>query len=170
MPRMPRAVALAGELAATVIALAAAAAGGAVLLAIAEDGYFTFQGLVLNVAVPAAVVIAVLAAAAALARRRRLWAGILLGFWTGLAGTVVLEAVRETGFRVFHSMPGDLPQLMGVLLTNRIMLGPDAWSNLAGWGDHFWNGLASFPSSAACLPLLKRNAVRACPGGGMSAR
>lgn len=140
MTRTPRLAAPAAELAGTLLAMAAAGAAGALLFAIAEDGYSTFPGLIADVALPGGIVIAVVALLAALARRRRLWQGVLLGLWTGLAGTVVLEAVRETGFRAFHSMPGDLPQLMGVLLTNRIMDGPDLWSDLAGWGDHFWNG------------------------------
>jgi hypothetical protein len=98
------------------------------VVAVAEDGYFTFPGLIGNVAVPAGAVIAALAIAAAMARWHRLWAGILLGAWTGLAGTALMEVIRETGFRAFHSMPGDLVQLMGVLLTNRIMSGPSLWS------------------------------------------
>ena len=44
-------------------------------------------------------------------------------------------------FRSF--MPGNLPQLMGVLLLDRFALGPTMLSNLAGFGYHLWNG-ASF--------------------------
>jgi hypothetical protein len=51
-----------------------------------------------------------------------------------------LELVRNIGFYEFNSMPGQLPELMGVLITNRIMLGPDLASNIIGWGDHVWNG------------------------------
>jgi len=40
-------------------------------------------------------------------------------------------------------MPGDLPRLMGVLLTDRFMLGPSLGSDLLGYAYHFWNG-ASF--------------------------
>jgi hypothetical protein len=56
--------------------------------------------------------------------------------------TVGLEVVREIGFRL-GGMPGELPQLMGVLLLDRFSLGPTLLSNLAGWGYHFLNG-ASF--------------------------
>lgn len=131
---------LVGELVLTLIVMAATGAGGAILFAIAENGTSTFQNLIETVAFPAAAVIIGIGGLAAAARWRRLAAGIMLGFWSGLAGTVVLEAVRETGFRVFHSMPGELPQLMGVLVTGRIMQGPDTWSNVAGYLDHFWNG------------------------------
>jgi len=40
-------------------------------------------------------------------------------------------------------MPGNLPELMGVLLLDRFVLGPSAASTLAGFVCHFWNG-ASF--------------------------
>ena len=65
--------------------------------------------------------------------------------WGGLAGaiaTVGLEIVRITGFKMGY-MPGNLPQLMGVLLLDRFALGPSVASDLAGWAYHFWNG-ASF--------------------------
>ena len=44
--------------------------------------------------------------------------------------------MRIIGFRVFHAMPGSIPMLMGVLITDRFLLGPNVWSNLVGWGDH----------------------------------
>jgi hypothetical protein len=139
-PRRGQTLALSAELIGTLVVLAACGAAGALLLAIAEDGYSTFQALIEEVAFPAAAVIAAIAVLAALTGRKRLLRGILVGFLAGLAGTVALEVVREIGFRAFESMPGDLPKLMGVLLTGRIMRGPDTWSNIAGWSDHFWNG------------------------------
>lgn len=39
-------------------------------------------------------------------------------------------------------MPGDLPRLMGVVLTDRFMLGPSLLSDSLGWTYHFWNGAA----------------------------
>jgi hypothetical protein len=39
-------------------------------------------------------------------------------------------------------MPGDMPRLLGVLLTDRFMVGPSPLSDILGWGYHFWNGLA----------------------------
>ncbi len=38
-------------------------------------------------------------------------------------------------------MPGSLPQLAGVLLLDRFMLGPSLWSDVAGWAYHYWNGV-----------------------------
>lgn len=64
------------------------------------------------------------------------------GALAGTLATFALEAVRYPGFRMGF-MPGNLPQLMGVLLLDRFALGPSLWSNLAGFAYHFWNG-ASF--------------------------
>lgn len=63
------------------------------------------------------------------------------GAFSGAAATLALEAVRYSGFRLGF-MPGNLPQLMGVLLLDRFALGPSAWSDLAGFAYHFWNGAA----------------------------
>ncbi|HYW92806.1 MAG TPA: hypothetical protein VFA95_10210 [Gammaproteobacteria bacterium] len=65
----------------------------------------------------------------------------MTGFLAGTAATVALEIVRITGFRAFDSMPGSMPELMGLPLSNRFMLGPDTWSKVVGWADHFANGV-----------------------------
>jgi len=67
----------------------------------------------------------------------RVWAGILAGF----AGTLGLEVVRATSFRL-GGMPGDMPRLLGVLLTDRFMYGPSMFSDILGWSYHFWNGIS----------------------------
>lgn len=54
----------------------------------------------------------------------------------GILGTVALEIVRIIGFREFGAMPGSMPELLGVQITNTFMQGPSAWSDLVGWGDH----------------------------------
>ena len=66
---------------------------------------------------------------------------ILRGSAAGAVATLALEAVRYSGFRLGF-MPGNLPQLMGVLLLDRFALGPSAWSDVAGFAYHFWNGAA----------------------------
>lgn len=67
---------------------------------------------------------------------------VLWGAVAGALATIPLEAVRIPGF-LLGTMPGNLPQLMGVLLLKRFALGPSIVSDIAGWGYHFWNG-ASF--------------------------
>lgn len=61
------------------------------------------------------------------------------GAVAGVLATLALEVFRYTGFRLGF-MPGNLPELMGVLLLDRFALGPSAGSNLAGFAYHFWNG------------------------------
>lgn len=63
------------------------------------------------------------------------------GLIAGAVATLGLEAVRYTGFRLGF-MPGNLPELMGVLLLDRFALGPSTASTLAGFGYHFYNGAA----------------------------
>lgn len=64
------------------------------------------------------------------------------GAMAGALATLALEAIRYSGFRMGF-MPGNLPELMGVLLLDRFALGPSVGSTLAGFAYHFWNG-ASF--------------------------
>lgn len=129
------------EIGATGVALVAATAAGALLLAISSSAVVTLPYLLTWVAAPAAVVLVLLLVGARALLWRRLAVGIVAGFWVGLVSTIGLEIVRETGFRGFHSMPGDLPMLIGIKVLGRmIMDGPDLSSNLAGWGFHFWNG------------------------------
>lgn len=138
-PRRPPPV-RGAELVATAVALAAAAASGAELFALSATGRWKFSDLLLYVGAPAAAVLVVVLVITILMGWQRLSRGILLGFTAGLIATVGLEAVRIIGFRVFHSMPGDLPTLIGVQATDRIMLAPNTSSTIIGYLDHFWNG------------------------------
>lgn len=134
------AVSLAGELLATGAVVLAAAAGGAGLFALSATERWAFQDLLVRIGAPAAVVLVLVLAGAATLRWHRLARGIVVGAVAGIIATLGLEAVRITGFRVFHSMPGDLPTLMGIKATGRIMVGPNTTSTLVGYLDHFWNG------------------------------
>lgn len=87
--------------------------------------------------------IAVLVAALTMAVARghgRLVNRILAGAAAGLVATVALEAIRIPSFRLFQGMPGSMPELLGVLITNRFMEGPSLGSDVLGWAYHFWNG------------------------------
>lgn len=128
------------ELVLGVLALAASGASGALLFAVAEAGYSSFPQLFTDVVLPAMAVLIAMAIVSAALRWRWLLPVLATGIVGGAVSAIGLEVVRVIGFRVFHSMPGSMPELMGVLLTGRIMQGPDLVSNLAGWGDHFWNG------------------------------
>ena len=110
------------------------------MLPAAQGGYFKMSFLAVWALIPAVVVLGLTVTFAAWRGHRRLVNRVWVGLVAGLIATVGLEAVRITSFRVFGGMPGDMPQLMGVLLMNRFMLGPSALSTTLGYLDHFWNG------------------------------
>jgi hypothetical protein len=70
---------------------------------------------------------------------------MIVGLAAGAIATLGLEIVRTTSFHL-GGMPGDLPRLLGVLMTDRFMLGPSRLSDVLGYSYHFWNG--------ACFGLI----------------
>jgi len=65
----------------------------------------------------------------------RLWSGI----WIGAAATGVLDAIRLTGFQL-GQMPGNMPRMFGVLIFDRMALGPTLQSDVVGYLYHYWVG------------------------------
>lgn len=130
-----------GEALATAIALLAASVSP-LAFDYAATGATTLHILGIQAILPALLVwITLIFFVAPLMGWQRLVSAGRLAIVGGLLGVVVMEVVRVTGFRVFHAMPGSLPMLIGVLLTDRFMDGPNGLSNLLGWADHFWNGI-----------------------------
>lgn len=113
------------------------------MFVVAAAGYSTMHDLAIEALLPAVDAIALTILVARAAQWRRLPASVFAGLWIGAIATIGLEVVRIVGFRVFHAMPDFLPMLMGVLLANRFMEGPNVFSDIGGWADHFWSG-ASF--------------------------
>lgn len=105
----------------------------------AQAGLGTLHDFGLYLIVPAALLLVI---SWAWLRRTR-WSEIadtaLVGAIAGTLATLALEAVRYSGFKLGF-MPGNLPELMGVLLLDRFASGPSTASTLAGFGYHFWNG------------------------------
>ena len=116
------------------------ASAGPLAFPLAQLGYATLHNLALVTIFPS---IAMLTAVWLTARYRRPDVAdiVVRGVVAGAIATLALEAVRYPGFRIGF-MPGNLPRLMGVLLLDRFALGPSAWSDLAGFAYHFWNGAA----------------------------
>lgn len=127
------------ELLATAVALGAVSVSSLILV-VAAAGYSTMHALVLSALLPAVGVLWLCLLVAAFLGWKRVYRDVLEGLWIGALATVGLEIVRIIGFRVFDSMPGSLPMLMGVLITNHFMQGPSLFSDLVGWAYHFWNG------------------------------
>lgn len=116
------------------------AAVGPLAFPLAQLGFASLHALALVAVLPSMAGLLVVWFAS---RRRRpdLAAVISRGAAAGAVATLALEAFRYPGFRLGF-MPGNLPQLMGVLLLDRFALGPSTWSDVAGFAYHFWNGAA----------------------------
>ncbi len=91
------------------------------------------------VLLPSAAALTLLFVIARARGHARLARRLAAGAAAGALATLGLEAVRITSFHL-GGMPGDMPRLMGVLLTDRFMVGPSPWSDVLGWAYHFWNG------------------------------
>ena len=112
------------------------------LFVLAQAGYAKLSQLAVTFLIPSIILLAAVILLAHAKNYDNLVRQIKIGICGGLLATLGLEVVREIGFRL-GGMPGEMPQLMGVLMLDRIALGPNWASNLAGWSYHFWNG-ASF--------------------------
>lgn len=129
-----------GEAVLTLVALIAASVSP-LAFTWSATGAITLNVLGKVAIAPAVIVwLLVVVTAAVMGWKRLAWSGAI-ALVAGILGTAALEIVRATAFREFHAMPGSMPMLMGVLLTNRFMSGPDLFSNIIGWSDHAWNGI-----------------------------
>ncbi len=120
----------------------------------AQAGYGSLHDFGTYLVLPAAALLVVLFLISRATGDKRTSQAILFGALAGLTATLALEAVRYPGFRLGF-MPGNLPELMGVLLLDRFAQGPSAESTLAGYAYHFWNG-ASFGIIFAVLAGIRR--------------
>ncbi len=111
----------------------------------AVKGYGSLQELAKILILPGAAGLLLAWAALRWCGLREISSAVAKGALAGAVATLALEAVRYTGFRLGF-MPGNLPELMGVLLLDRFALGPSTASTLAGFAYHFWNG--------ACLGVI----------------
>lgn len=126
-------------------------------------GYGSLHDLAIWLILPAAALLSVLGL---LSRKRRVHGMtrvLFYGSLAGVLGTVALEVIRYPGFLLGY-MPGNLPELMGVLLFDRFARGPSLLSNVAGFVYHFWNG-ACFGIIFAVLVPQGRVRLLAVPYG-----
>ncbi len=129
------------------LALAALLAAGIApnLFPAAQAGVAKMSDLARWLLLPSMGLLIVVVAITFIRNHRVLGTRMVVGIAAGIIATVGLEVVRTTSFRL-GGMPGDLPRLLGVLITDRFMLGPSKLSDLLGYGYHFWNG--------ACFGLI----------------
>jgi multisubunit Na+/H+ antiporter MnhF subunit len=90
--------------------------------------------------VPSIIIILIIFGVAWFRHHVRLFHRMLVGGVVGFIGTIGLEIIRQIGFHLGW-MPGDMPRLLGVLITHRFMLGPSTLSDILGYAYHFWNGI-----------------------------
>lgn len=129
-----------GEAALTLVALAAASVSP-LAFTLSATGAITMHRLgVIAIAPAVALWVAIIVLAALLGWKRMAWSGGI-ALLAGVLGTFTMEVIRVIGFREFQAMPGSMPMLIGVQLTDRFMDGPNLMSNIVGWADHAWNGI-----------------------------
>lgn len=122
----------------SLVALAAAGVAPNIFPA-AQAGVAKMSLLATYLLIPSIVVLGAVLAIALFRGHPRLTNRVLVGLAAGVAATIGLEVVRTVSFRL-GGMPGDMPRLLGVLLTDRFMLGPSLASDVLGYAFHFWNG------------------------------
>lgn len=118
----------------------ASASVAPLIFPISQAGYASMVDLGRWALIPSVAAVLLLAFWACIRGMASLQNRIVAGAGAGLLATVGLEVIRSLSFH-YGGMPGNLPELLGVLLTGRIMDGPSVQSDLVGWGYHFWNGL-----------------------------
>ncbi len=131
--------------------LAAAASAGPLAFPLAQMGYAPLSQLAWIAILPSALLLTVAGLLLPWCGMRAIGSALRKGLRAGALATLALEAIRYSGFKLGF-MPGNLPELMGVLLLDRLALGPSAASALAGFAYHFWNG-AAFGAAFALLSL-----------------
>ena len=116
-----------------------AAAAAPVAFPLSQMGYGTLHDLFKILILPAAVFLSAAWIWLRKSARGDLADLLLHGAVAGAVATIALELIRYPGFRLGF-MPGNLPELMGVLLLDQFALGPSEASTIAGFAYHFWNG------------------------------
>ncbi len=112
-----------------------------ILFPVAQAGIASLSDLAVKFLIPSVILILVLVILAYALGYKETGKQISNGLLAGIIGTIGLEIVRITGFKL-GGMPGDMPKLLGVLILDQFAQGPDTVSNIAGWSYHFWNGAA----------------------------
>ena len=124
---------------ATRVALIVAAAAAPTAFPLSQMGIGSLHQLALELILPGALFLAAGFLFLRISGRHKAARLLVRGGAAGAVATLALEAVRYSGFNLGF-MPGNLPELMGVLLLDRFALGPSTASTLAGFGYHIWNG------------------------------
>lgn len=123
----------------TAAALVAAAVGPNILVIALTPGMPEMPQLARYALVPSLGLLAVVWLLGGWRDHPRLTNRIWVGVWSGAAATGVLDAIRLTGFHL-GQMPGNMPRMFGVLILDRMALGPSLGSDVLGYLYHYWVG------------------------------
>ncbi len=132
---------LSEEILLSLIILATAGVSPNIFVA-AQAGMANMKDLAIWLLIPAVAILLVSLLIAWGCGHVRLVNRVIAGAGAGLVATAGLEVIRLSSFHL-GGMPGDLPRLMGVLLTDSFMQGSSHLSDFLGYAYHYWNG-ASF--------------------------
>jgi hypothetical protein len=127
------------ELVLTGGALVVAAVGPNILIIATTPGMPEMPVLVRYALVPSFGLLAIVWVTAAWLGELRLTNRFWVGAWAGAAATGLLDAFRLTGFHLGW-MPGNMPRMFGVLILDRMALGPSLGSDVLGYLYHYWVG------------------------------
>lgn len=126
-----------GELALTLLALAPAAVGPNILVVALTPGMPGMPLLVRLALLPSLGLLLVVWLAAQAKGYRRLVNRIETGVWVGFVATAALDVLRLASFQ-FGLLPGNMPRMFGVLIFDRMALGPSLTSDFVGSLYHYW--------------------------------
>lgn len=127
------------ELVLTAGALLVAAIGPNILVVATTPGMPEMPALVRFALLPSFVLFAIVWIVAAGSGQARLTNRLWVGLWAGAASSAVLDAIRLTGFHLGW-MPGNMPRMFGVMILDRMAVGPSLGSDVLGYLYHYWVG------------------------------
>lgn len=145
-----------GELLLTLLAAVPAAVGPNILVVALTPGMPGMPALVRLALLPSIALLLLVWLAARRAGYVRLVNRIETGVWVGCVATAGLDVLRLTSFSL-GLLPGNLPRMFGVLILDRMAVGPSTVSDIVGSLYHYW--------VSACLGLAYACSSGA-PGGG----
>ena len=133
-----------GELLLTLLAAVPAAVGPNILVVALTPGMPGMPALVRLALLPSIALLVLVWRAARRAGYGRLVNRIETGVWVGFVATAGLDVLRLASFSL-GLLPGDLPRMFGVLIFDRMAVGPSTVSDIVGSLYHYW--------VSACLGL-----------------
>lgn len=126
-----------GELILTLLALVPAAVGPNILVVALTPGMPRMPLLVRLALLPSLGLLLVVWLIGRAKGYHRLVNRIETGVWVGFVSTAALDILRLASFQ-YGLLPGNMPRMFGVLIFDRMALGPSLTSDFVGSLYHYW--------------------------------